>query len=125
MRPLTPVERWELSYQITGVLAESSDSQSAISEILDLVGNAMQFDAGSFWVVHELRTVLRCVSFWTRSGLEFSNFELVTRVRDLAHGQGIPGRAWESIKPVCVPDVAKATNSPRAMVAEIDGLRFV
>src|SRR3954471_12115976 len=100
MRPLTPVERWELSYQITEVLAESSDSQSAIAEILALVGNAMQFDSGSFWVVHELRTVLRCVSFWARTGLEFPNFELVTRVRDLTHGQGTPGMAWESLAPV-------------------------
>ncbi|MCU1310361.1 MAG: Sensory box histidine kinase/response regulator [Candidatus Angelobacter sp.] len=124
MRPLTPIERWELSYQVTNVLAESSDSQAAITEILALVGRAMEFDAGSFWVVHELRSVLRCVSFWSGTDRQFPNFELVTRVRDLSHGQGLPGKAWEVRKPVCFPDVTKAPNFPRAMVAEIDGIRF-
>jgi PAS domain S-box-containing protein len=123
MRPLTPIERWELSYQITNVLAESTDSQAAISEIVALVGTAMEFDAGSFWVVHELRSELRCVSFWSATGREFPNFELVTRVRDIAHGQGLPGKAWASLKPEGFPDLAKAPNFARAMVAKIDGLQ--
>jgi PAS domain S-box-containing protein len=64
------------------------------------------------------------VSFWSAAGRQFPNFELVTRVRDIAHAQGLPGKAWASLKPECFPDLTKETNFPRALVAKIDGLRF-
>src|SRR5579872_6392421 len=122
MRELTATERWELSYEITGILAESVAAERSVSEILRRVGEAMEFDAGSFWVVHDLRAVLRCVAFWTGKDLQFPNFELVTRVRDLAFGQGLPGKCWETRLPAFFPNVAEEPNFPRALVARLDGL---
>ena len=73
MLHLTPSELWELSYRTTGILAESTDAQSAIRDLLALLGTTLDFDAGSFWVVHELRAVLRCACFWTGKNAQFPN----------------------------------------------------
>ena len=120
MKRLTAQQHLELSFAITDVLAESTDPQSAVNEILARIGNAFAFDAGSFWVVHEVRATLRCATFWTKEGLSFPNFELVSRVRDLSMGRGLPGRSWETRRPVFLPDLAV---TPRATVAQLDGLR--
>jgi len=122
MRSLDPQERWNLSYEITGILAEASDAQSAVDEILASVGNAFGFVAGSFWVVDELRVVLRSTTFWTAKGRNFPSFELVTRVRSLSHGEGLPGTSWKLREAVWFPDVQKELNFPRASVASLDGL---
>ena len=120
MRRLSAKEHLELSFAVTAVLAESNDPQAAVNEILARVGDAFQFDAGGFWVVHELRATLRCATFWTREGLKFPNFETVSRVRDLPFGSGLPGRAWETRRPVFMPDLS---DIPRAMAIRIDGLK--
>lgn len=120
MRRLTPKEHLELSFAVTAVLAESDDPQAGMNEILARVGDAFQFDAGGFWVVHELRATLRCATFWTREGLRFPNFEMVSRVRDLPFGAGLPGKSWKSRRPEFLPDLA---DIPRAMAARIDGLK--
>jgi PAS domain S-box-containing protein len=122
MRRLLANELSELSQAVTAILAEGPAPQSAVSEILACVGMAFEFDAGSFWVVHELRAVLRCVTFWTREGLAFPSFELVTRVRDISFGQGLPGQCWEKRLPAFVPNMGES-DVPRANVARIDGIQ--
>ena len=124
MRHLTPTEFWELSYRTTAVLGESTDPGTAVRDLIALLGKALEFDAASFWVVHELRSVLRCSSFWTSENIQFPNFELVTRVRDLAFGQDLPGIAWETRKAVCVSDVLSEYKVARASVAKMDGVRM-
>lgn len=120
MRQLTAQEHLELSFAVTTVLSESTDPQSAVTEIIARISDAFEFDAGSFWVVHELRATLRCVTFWTQQGLKFPNFELVSRVRNLSLGQGLPGQAWKTRRPVFLSELG---DIPRAMVARIDGLQ--
>ena len=122
MRRLSATERWELSYQTTAILAESLDPQSAVRDLIALLGTTLDFDAASFWVVHELRAALRCVSFWTRQDVQFPNFELVTRVRDLAFGQDLPGIASETRQVVCFPDIVAESKVVRSSVAKMDGL---
>ncbi|HUQ49716.1 MAG TPA: PAS domain S-box protein [Terriglobales bacterium] len=124
MKDLSAIERWEVSYQITALLAESADPQRTVYGVLSLVGTAMDFDAGSFWVLHEERAVLRAASFWTKPGLLFPNFELVTRVREMTMGQGLPGKVWETQDLVWYPELAKAANFPRALVAAMDGIHL-
>ncbi len=124
MRQLTPAEYLELSYRITATLAESPDPQSAVRDVLSLLCRTLDFDAGGFWVVHDVKAVLRCLSFWSRNVAEFPHFELVTRVRDLAHGQGMTGIAWETRQAVCFPDVATDRRFVRASVAQMDGLHM-
>ncbi len=124
MRHLTPTELWEISYKTTSVLAEGADPTSAIRELLALLGRTLDFDAGSFWVVHELRAVLRCTSFGTAENAQFPNFELVTRVRDLSFGQDLPGIAWETRQVVCFQDVLVEFKVVRSSVAKMDGIRM-
>ncbi len=120
MRRLTPKEQLELSYAVTTIMAESDDPQAAVTQVLALTGVAFGFDVGGFWVVHELRATLRCASFWTKPGVKFPNFELVSRVRDLPFGKGLPGKSWQTRRPVFMPDLA---DIPRALGAKIDGLQ--
>ena len=124
MRHPTPTELWELSYKTTSILAESADPQSAVRELLVLLGRTLDFDAGSFWVVHDLRAVLRCVGFRTRENTQFPNFELVTRVRDLSFGQDLPGIAWETRQVICFPGVLVEYKVVRSSVAKMDGIRM-
>jgi hypothetical protein len=77
MRHLTSTEYLELSYRITSTLAESPDPQSAVRDVLFLLCKTLDFDAGGVWVVHDVKAVLRCLSFWSRSVAEFPHFEFV------------------------------------------------
>src|SRR5579872_6739154 len=122
MRNLDPQERWNLSYQITGMLSEASEAQVAVDDVLATVGSALDFAAGAFWAVDELRVALRATTFWTAEGKEYPSFELITRVRSLGYGDGLPGSSWKHRQCVWFPDIAHEENFPRASVALLEGL---
>jgi PAS domain S-box-containing protein len=115
-------QRLRLSYAATKILAESSQAELAMAEILSHLGLGMGFNAGSFFVVHEETITLRCVHFWNSAEQRFPNFEHVTRVRPFAHGDGLPGMAWKERAPVWSASLKAEENFPRASVARMDGL---
>jgi PAS domain S-box-containing protein len=114
---------WNLSNSVTGILAEDHPPQEAIERVVQLIGETLAFDCGSFFVVQEARVVLRCLSFWTAQSEAFPNFELVTRVREFAAGDGLPGTVWVKREPIWHQDVSTEQNFPRASVAKMDGIR--
>jgi PAS domain S-box-containing protein len=122
MRKLDADERWDLSYKVTGMLSEASEPQHAVDEILECIGEAMEFVAGAFWVVDEVRVALRSTTFWTAQQFSFPSFELVTRVRSFGYGDGLPGTAWKLREPVWFSDITRTSNFPRASVAALENL---
>jgi PAS domain S-box-containing protein len=122
MRNLNPEEMWNLSYQITGMLSEASEAQGAVDEVLATVGSTLDLAAAAFWVVDELRVALRATTFWTAEGKQYPSFELITRVRSLGYGDGLPGSSWKQRQCVWFSDIAHEQNFPRASVALLEGL---
>jgi PAS domain S-box-containing protein len=114
--------RLRLSYTVTEILAETPTPEPAMREILATLGKATNFDAASFFVLHEEGIALRCLFFWKNAEQRFRNFETVTRARSFAYGEGLPGMAWKERKPVWIANLVEHKNFPRASVAKMDGL---
>ena len=122
-QPRTAADLYDLSYSITSLLAEGGGINESRAVILDLLGRRLGWEFAAWWVVDELKIVLRCREVWHAWGLEFPNFTKVSLARELSFGEGLPGMTWSSRQPVYLPDVTAHPNFPRASVAKMDGLR--
>jgi PAS domain S-box-containing protein len=120
--PLTPADYYELSYSITRLLAAGGGIHDSKAVILDLLGRKLGWEFAAWWVVDELKIVLRCCEVWYARGLKFPHFTKVSLAREFSFGEGLPGMAWSSRRPVHLPDVTAHPNFPRASVAKMDGL---
>lgn len=111
---------WKISYAITGFFTGGEAEVSPTAATLKLLADSLDWNAGTFWIVNELRMVLECAEFYAHEALP--NFETVTRARRFGVGEGLPGTAWLKRELVYIHDVCKSQNFPRASVAEIDNL---
>jgi PAS domain S-box-containing protein len=122
-QPLTAPDYYQLSYSITRLLAERSGLHQCKAVILDLLGGKLDWDFAAWWDVDDLKIVLRCSEVWHARGSKFPNFTKVSLAREFSFGEGLPGMAWSSRRPVHLPDIVAHPNFPRASVAKMDGLR--
>jgi len=106
---------------VTGVLAEAPTLADAARRILRAVCENLGWDLGTIWRVDG--ETLSCVEIWHAEGAKFPEFIEATRMVEFKMGRGLPGRVWQSGKPVWLPDVTREKNFPRAKVAEKTGLR--
>ncbi len=115
-------QRLALQYAITRILSRSIDFVEGTHEILQTVCESLGWHVGVLWAADHQGEVLRCIDFWHSRSLNVQGFEEVSRMRTFARGIGLPGRIWESGKPVWIPNVTEDQNFPRASVAEAAGL---
>jgi PAS domain S-box-containing protein len=115
---------WQLNIQhaISRVLAESSTPKEASARILQIVCENLKWDVGEFWNVDRRAGVLRFDEMWIAPNICADDFVMLSRQITFARGVGLPGRVWESGKPVWVPDVAVDANFPRVAAAKQVGL---
>src|SRR6185295_9962570 len=115
-------QRIQAQYAVSRILAESATLSEAAPKILQAVCEAVGWDFGAIWSVEPGFQELRCVELWRASAAAVSEFEADTRRRCFAKGEGLPGRVWETGKPLWIPDVTKDTDFPRAAMAAREGL---
>ena len=115
---------WQLNIQhaISRVLAESSTLKEASARILQTVCENLKWDVGEFWNVDQRAGVLRFDDMWIAPNIRADDFVAFSRQMTFARGVGLPGRVWESGKPVWIPDVAVDGNFPREAAANQVGL---
>lgn len=115
-------QRVALQLAASRVLAESATLAAATPQLVQAIAEAVDAQMGAIWHVDDAAGILRCVASWHRGGAEMAGFDKFTHEITFACGKGLPGRVWQAGKPVWIPDVAVATNFPRAAAARTAGL---
>ena len=114
--------RLAAQYAIARVLADCTTIQQATPEILRAVGESLGWQVGVLWQVKAGTKILCCVEVWRTSLDRFSEFVTVTQSMSFSKGVGLPGRTWETGKPIWIPDAVQDPNFPRAPMASQAGL---
>jgi DNA-binding CsgD family transcriptional regulator len=90
-------------------------------QLLGALGEACEFVLGVLWAPSADALVAQAI--WSKPGLPVGDFESATLALSLPPGVGLPGRAWRSMQPESVLDVAYEPSDPRAAAARRTGLR--
>ncbi len=107
--------------EVARVLAESDDLQTAAPVILRHICELVQWQVASLWLIQQ-NQLMRCVCLYHSPSVSVPGFEAATRELAFERGSGLPGRIWESGRPVWVTDVTAEPDFPRGPMAAADGL---
>ena len=113
---------WRSSTPQPGFWPRSILSNEAGPQILEIIGQRLDWDFGSFWRVDHGIHQMRCVDLWHRAGESFPSFEDATRKTTFAPGFGLPGRVWAGRDAVWISEISQDPNFPRWRVAAEEGL---
>jgi diguanylate cyclase (GGDEF)-like protein/PAS domain S-box-containing protein len=114
--------RLSMQYAATAALAQSATLSEAIPRLLSTICETAGWDVGSFWTVDTHDNVLRCRNVTHATHIKVAGFRKLTQQLTFAPGVDLPGRVWQSGRPVWVPDVMNDDNFPRALMASKEGL---
>lgn len=109
-------------HALTNVLAESMGLAQASGLILEAICENLGWDLGALWQLDPSQHVLRCIRVWHSPHLHLEAFERASKDATFSRGVGLPGRVWKSGEPTWITDVAVDPNSPRAAIANQEGL---
>ncbi|GAA0460505.1 hypothetical protein Aca07nite_26790 [Actinoplanes capillaceus] len=104
---LRRVERFRNCHiAVQHVLQSARTVSEATPELLRAVTATLGWPAAELYLIDEATGLLQSAGHWDSSGLDPDGFFGHTPV----HGQGITGRAWESGRPVWMPDLSLSTD---------------
>jgi len=115
-------QRVKAQHAVTQILVESSTIEEASLKIIEVVCECLAWDVGELWLVDKQKGVLYLAESWHSPTIELLGFEAITHKTTFALGIGVPGRVWQSGKPVWIVDIAQDVGFPRAEVAVKEGL---
>jgi PAS domain S-box-containing protein len=104
------------------ILASASTLAALTPDLLATLGTHLGWEIGELWMVEPRSNSIRCVGVWSAAHLDAERFVEVSRAATFRPGEGVPGRVWESGRPVWVFDVAHEEDFPRAAAAAEAGL---
>ena len=110
-------------YAVANLLAGSWSLAEAGPRIIEAIAGVGNWVAGSIWLEDKTESRLQCTTTWHRDGAELEAFGKVSLEIILAAGTGLPGRVFQSHKPVCIRDVRHDDNFPRAAAAAAANLK--
>lgn len=115
---------WQLNiqYAVSRVLTESYTLKEASARILQTVCENLHWDVGAFYTLDRRVGVMRCDDMWSAPNAQIDAFITLSRQTTFVRGIGLPGRVWESEKPIWIPDVVVDENFPRVAAAKQVGL---
>ena len=116
-------QRRKAQHAVTQILVESSTIEEASLKIIEVVCECLAWDVGELWLADKQKGVLCLAESWHSPTIELPGFEAITRKTTFAPGIGLPGRVWQSGKPVWVVDIAQDAGFSRAEIAAKEGLR--
>lgn len=111
-----------LQHEITQIIARSSELDAALPRILQAICETTEWDFGEVWHVNLADDRLHCAAIWCQPAHRFPCFEQSGRDITFEMGRGLPGRVWESDKPVWMSNVTCDASFVRASVAQQEGL---
>jgi len=115
--------RLSIQYGVAVSLGNASTIQSGIAEILQTIGETLDWDLGEFWEVDGADHVVVRRNAWKRPLPELERFEAFGQGLRYERGRGLPGVVWEKACVVWVEELEKDLNVPRFREAYNAGLR--
>lgn len=110
-------QRRNVLYATTRTLAESETVEKALSKILQVICENLEWEVGAFWTTDPNNAVLRCVKIWHRPSVSVPEFVALSKKIVFKPGVGLPGRIYASGKPAWISNVVCDPNFPRSPVA--------
>jgi PAS domain S-box-containing protein len=115
-------QRLAMQNAVTSALARSETLEQAAPRILEAICTQLGWHVAGLWHADGAEHVLRNVAVYDSPETNVPRFIADTRERTFAPGVGLPGRVWATGRALCIPDVTKDDNFPRAPVADVEGL---
>jgi PAS domain S-box-containing protein len=118
-------QRLAAQYAVTQLLSEADSIEKIAEKIIQSVGENLEWDFGSLWVVDNQENVMRSVGVWHQPGLDASALSKATRNMALAIGEGLPGRVWQTGQYIWLSDVIADKTFSRIAEAKAANLHSV
>jgi PAS domain S-box-containing protein len=119
-------QRVEAQSAVTRVLAEADSLATAAPEVLQAIGENLEWDWGALWRFDWERdrdaAPLRCDVLWRAPGIETTEFDTVSREWIFGNGEGLVGQVWRTGKPIWMIDATSEPGFLRAPAAAQVGL---
>jgi PAS domain S-box-containing protein len=115
--------RLALQYSVTKILAESLEMTESARNILIAACHALDWNVGVLWKIDAKKKVMRCVEICHTNSNTTPDFDRISQASVFKKGEGLPGRVWESGKPLWIDNVVLDPKFPRSPVALREGLR--
>ncbi|HKM54102.1 MAG TPA: ATP-binding protein, partial [Isosphaeraceae bacterium] len=95
----------------------------AIPQILEIVGQCLDWDFSAFWRFDQTTHDSRSVTLWQSPQASLAGFAELTQKTAIGSGIGLPGRVWASRKGAWAAELGDDSFDPRWGAAAADGLR--
>ena len=112
----------EARYAVTRALRDWVTFDEGVVGLLRRFGTALELPLGSLWTWSETTQRLGCRASWSAPGLDAVEFELATREITYPPQIGAIGLAWESERPVIIPELSAELGSRQAELVARLGL---
>ncbi len=109
-------------YAVTRVLSEAVTIEEVVPKIIQAVGESLEWDLGVVWRLDKQSGTLRCLDHWQAETVCADDFIAAKQLLSFKLGVGLPGRIWESGRPVWIKDVTLDPTFVRADLAAQAGL---
>lgn len=118
-------QRLLAQHAVTSILAESLTLDIAMSKILKVICQELDWAFGVFWQVDERESVLSCFECRSHPNDHFAEFEAITRQSVFARGVDFPGHLWNECKAIWIADFTPEFTYRQIPLAAKAGLRSV
>lgn len=109
-------------HAVTRVLSEAVTLEEAVPNIIQAVGESLEWDVGVFWRVDKPSGTLRCLHQWQAADVCADEFIAANPLHGFKPGKGLPGLIWERGQPVWVRDLMSDPALVRAEAATKVGI---
>jgi signal transduction histidine kinase len=112
-----------IQHEMTQIIARSSELELALPHLLQVICETTDWDFGEVWHITPAQDRLQCMAIWHVSAYSFPCFVASGQTLTFERGHGLPGRVWESGKPVWMSNVTCDSTFVRASVAQQENLQ--
>ncbi|MBK9308644.1 MAG: PAS domain S-box protein [Nitrospira sp.] len=109
-------------HAVTRVLSEAMTLEEAVPNIIQAVGESLEWDVGVFWRVDKPSGTLRCLHQWQAARACADELIAANPRHAFKPGQGVPGQIWERGRPVWIRDLLSDPGLVRAEAVTKAGL---
>ncbi|MGZ7078605.1 MAG: PAS domain-containing protein [Thermoanaerobaculia bacterium] len=110
--------------EVTRLLIDAQTLADVATPMLETVGRNLSWTCAQLWLVDRAFDVVRRSAGWCNvASMQDCQFEQLSSFNQMKHGEGLPGRIWDSKAPAWIADLDEDPNFPRASITRALGLR--
>jgi PAS domain S-box-containing protein len=114
--------RLEAQYAVARAISAAESFEEAAPRVLAALARPLGREVAHYWARGD-DDKLRCVARWHEENIDVEEFEAATGELVLSIGQGLPGQAWQEMRPVWLSDAIEAGVFLRTAESQAAGLQ--